>query len=224
MTHSPSLVDRLHSAGVTSVEREHLFYSEFITYDFESLLVKVDPNYRHNTVKTLYTHRHQPICVGLASSLGVGDPDRYGVQEFIIDENPQQLVKRFILGIMVMRRVIVKKTFETWRPVLTELTELIKSIQDAVSALEMGEDEYEVIDFRPVQDKERLAVDYRNYLKQIIQLKIDAIRYIREVPVLAFNAARYDVQLIRDTLVSVMTRLPEEIRAYTTKLRYQPGE
>jgi hypothetical protein len=209
---------------VKSVARDHLFYSEFITYDFESLLVPVDPNYRHNTVKTEYTHRHQPICVGLASSLGVGDPDRYGTQEYIFDENPQKLVKRFILGIMVMRRVIVNKIFETWRPVLKELTDLIKMIQDAVSALDLGEDEYEGIDFRPVDDRERLASDYRNYMKQIIQLKVDVIRYIREVPVLAFNASRYDVKLIRDTLFSVMTCLPAEIQAYTTKLKYLPGE
>jgi hypothetical protein len=214
LTTPASLVERLKMAGVPTKDRNHMYYRHFIAYDFEALLVKVEADYGHNTEKTKYTHHHQPLCVGVASSLGAS--------EFIYDEDPKKLVTRFLAMVLSMRYSIVEQVMEEWRPVFTQLTYVLRLVEDAMQALDRGEDGTEI--FRFGEDRLKLYEQFKKFAEQLTGLKREVLEYIREVPVVAFNAAKYDIHLIRDTLMEVMTRMPEDFQQYGYQMPFLPDE
>ena len=112
-----NIVERLFRVGIT-VPQEDLYYDQFITYDFESLLEPQEDE-EVGGEKTRVLSKHVPVSVGLCSSHERIDP------LFLANGDPQELVKQFLYCILLMRKRMLKDVMERYKPVFQDLVEQI---------------------------------------------------------------------------------------------------
>ena len=178
-----SVFEELSYFGIGCTDR---VYTHFITFDFESILKKVQ---NQRSTKMEWTQEHVPTSVSICSNVpGFLDP------HCIVNSDADDLVREMIEYMQGIATTAKELNKEKWGQ---QLYQLEQKIQDSMPLDE---------------DDEGDACEIAK-LKQLYgKLK----GYIRQIPVLGFNSAKYDLNLIK-TKVAKHLGLHEEEFCFTIK-------
>jgi hypothetical protein len=207
----PPLIEKLKRHDVDVADPQLLYYKDFIAFDFESCLEPVEGEAGRKGDKTLIDCIHRPISVGLKSSRDL--------DSFIYNEDPKALVKEFLKTILMLRMHIVRQLMKEWRPVFKRLNDvyistykwMLIAYRDDGNGLSPAEQQ--IVDLTEEEDaypnKYNVTTDnyweHHDFLVSLRKLKKDLLNYIREVPILGYNSAKYDMNLIKSCLFEVLT-------------------
>ena len=125
-----------------------------------------------------------------------------------------------MFDLLKVRRGIVTRLLRQWRPIFDQLSEKIHQVHNEWQAKKMV---YEVISqvyagaTPPVGSeahyelllKQKEMTMAKSLYKQLVTLKDDLNNYVRRVPVLGYNSARYDLNLIRSWLMDTLLTTKE---------------
>ena len=145
----------------TRFKKEFRPYPYFIVYDFEALCKKMNET---QTEELTITSKHIPVSVAVNDNF-TKKPS------FIVDEDPENLVKRFVEDLRERQRKIAKK---------------VNYLYPLPGGDEENDDEEE--GFVEVVD---LPKKVRNLWKT----------WVNQVPVFGFNSGRYDINMIKEYFV-----------------------
>ena len=200
---SLQIKDKLESVGVRLPE--HLaYYDQFICFDFESMFRNLEGV---RTEKTEFISQHCPVSYALCDSLGETLSRCH--------EDPKQLMVLFVMDLLTLRKKLVHNLTEDFRPVLDDLNELLAKSYCEVQHVK-EHDPFQGI------DKEQEPVEYRlaslnikwanEWYQNLVQIKKDVVKYIKMVPVLGYNSAHYDINLIKQHLITLLMEDKREDR------------
>ena len=178
-----SVFEELSYFGIGCTDR---VYTHFITFDFESILKKVQDQ---RSAKMEWTQEHVPISVSICSNVpGFMDP------HCIVNADADDLVREMIEYMQGIATTAKELNKEKWGQ---QLYQLEQKIQDSMPLDEDDEgDACEIAKLKQLYGKLR--------------------GYIRQIPVLGFNSAKYDLNLIK-TKVAKHLGLHEEEFCFTIK-------
>ena len=195
--------DKLESVGV--MLPEHLaYYDQFICFDFESMFKNLEGV---RTEKTEFISQHCPVSYALCDSLGETLSRCH--------EDPKQLMVLFVRDLLTLRKKLVQNLTDDFRPVFDDLNELLAESYREVQHVKEND---------PCQgiDKEQDPVEYRlatlnikwakEWYQNLVQIKEDETKYIKTVPVLGYNSAHYDINLIKQHLITLLMQDKREDR------------
>ena len=187
--------EKLESVGVRLPE--HLaYYDQFICYDFESMFKKLEGV---RTEKTEFISQHCPVSYALCDSLGETLSRCH--------EDPKQLMVLFVRDLLTLRKKLVHNLTEDFRPVFDDLNDLLAESYREVQHVKEND---------PCQgiDKEQEPVEHRlaslntkwanECYQNLVQIKKDVVKYIKMMPVLGYNSAHYDINLIKQHLITLL--------------------
>ena len=162
-----NIFDELKEFGILLNEEEK-FYNYFIVFDFESYLKPIS---HQNTSKTFTTTQHHPISVSICSNV-----PGYLEAHCIVDSNQEQLVQAMLQYMTLIQCSAHELIQEKWCHVFENLSGLINK-------WETRNDE-----------KSTFNTTMVNKMKYILH-KFEI--YASQIPVLGFNSAKYDINLIK---------------------------
>ena len=187
--------DKLESIGIT-LPVELTYYDKFIVYDFEALFKEINKE----TTKTTFTNQHIPVSYALC--------DHEGNTRSQVNDNPEDLITIFIRDLLTMRKKIVMEITEEYRGVFDDLDLIMQEAKLSLDDLEGEHDPCTTI------DKEQNPIDYRlaelqkkwakDWFKRLNLIKQDLVNYIKTVPVLGYNSGHYDMNLIKQYLITAL--------------------
>ena len=155
------------------------YLDHFITFDFEAI-VKKSANSLIDS-KTVITGRHVPVSVSVADSLT-------NTVKCFVNDDPQQLMNDFIAYVEKVSKLIYRANFLKFR-------ELFYAIDDSLK-------QDTVIDIYNAD-----ADDWANHYRNDIECSKDTktlIRLLSQTPLVGFNNAKYDVNLIKNYLFNAI--------------------
>ncbi|MCG7865753.1 MAG: C2H2-type zinc finger protein, partial [Candidatus Thiodiazotropha taylori] len=197
-----SIFEQLDQYGI-DVPREERTFPWFICYDFEAILQKLDDR---PTETLAWTHQHVPISVALCSNVkGHRDP------VCLVDPDPNQLVKRMISAMSDIANAVYELAEAKWGWVLEAIDEKINKDGSTEHGLFNAEDtdDDEVGD----QEDDRETKKPSHPLQKIYGCMET---YMTQVPVLGFNSAKYDLNLIKQFLAKHL-QMHEDSQAFVVK-------
>jgi len=177
-----TIFHKLADYGIVVPESQRTF-PWFIVFDFEAMLTK---SQERNSEKLQWTQKHVPISVSVCSNV----PD-YDQPRCFVDDDLNGLVESMIAYMEDVAETAATLAEEKWQWVETKLQKMINEAEDVV----LDEDET-VSDDETETDEEEKNPLKQSLLKLFGQLK----GYTSQVPVLGFNSARYDLNLIKQKL------------------------
>ena len=187
--------EKLESVGITLPE-DISYYNKFIVYDFESLFKQINKE----SAKTQYVNQHIPVSYALC--------DDAGNTKSQVSDDPKELINHFLQDLLELRKNIVLELTEEFSEVFDELNVIMKEAKLTLEDLEGEHDPCAAI------NKEKHPVDYRlaqlqktwakQWLQRLNQIKNDLVNYIKMVPVLGYNSAHYDINLIKQKLITAL--------------------
>ena len=195
--------EKLESVGVRLPE--HLaYYDQFICYDFESMFKKLEGV---RSKKTEFISQHCPVSYALCDSLGETLSRCH--------EDPKQLMVWFVRDLLTLRKKLVHNLTEDFRPVFDDLNDLLAESYREVQHVKEN-DPCEGIDKEQQPVEHRLAslnTKWANeWYQNLVQIKKDVVKYIKTVPVLGYNSAHYDINLIKQHLITLLMEDKREDR------------
>jgi hypothetical protein len=152
------------------------FFEEFIVYDLEAML---SPNYFAATEKLTWTQDHIPISVSICSNV-----EGFTKPYCIVDGDREVLVREMVEYMKKIADKIKKRNIDKFEGIFEQIDELI------------SEHQRELISEQ--NKKNSLHKSIISYLEKL-QKKLE--KYCFEVPVLGFNSARYDINLIKSSIL-----------------------
>ena len=184
-----TIFDKLAEQGIHVQER---FFKWFIVYDFEAML---EPIKESNSEKLAWTQRHVPISVSICSNV----PD-YTEPHCIVELDVEKIVAEMV----EYMTKIGDRTYELAKLHFADaFDQLDKDIANPLRALLEGgdDDDYKLDAF--LDDDEILEEKEKE--KNVYQkLKEELDTYCRQTIVLAFNSAKYDMNLIKTHLAKTL--------------------
>ena len=223
-----SLIEKLFRVGVT-VDEDLLYYKDYITFDFESLLEPQPEVEDDEGRKTTVLSKHIPVSVGLCTSHDDIDP------MYVCDGNPQSLIKQFLMCLLLLRRRMVKRLFEKYKNVFAELVDMIQ-VERMMLLYEQNDCH---IDNVPEQfreeieiqltwvDEDKTSPDFvkprEKWIENLIQIKKQLENYIRAVVCLGFNSAKYDIKIIAPYMIPLMLGESPEFLERCVPCLYSPS-
>ena len=187
--------DKLESIGI-QLPTELCYYQKFIVYDFESLFKEINKE----TEKTVYINEHIPVSYAIC--------DDEGNTLSQVKDNPIELIHCFIKDVLTLRKKIVLQLTEDYEDVFDDLEVIINEAKLCLDDLEGEHDPCAQI------NKEEHPVDYRlaqlqktwakQWYQKLNQIKQDLVNYIKVVPVLGYNSAHYDMNLVKQHLITAL--------------------
>ena len=212
--HKKDLFEELADYGIVT-ESDDKFSNYHIQYDFESILITVNEAVSE---KLTWTHKHQPISVGLCSNIpGYEEP------VCIVNENMEELLmsmKAYLGEMQQVAKILELKRLESVLDAIdvkikwfqAQEDELIGDKSDTIE-LEIGVDQYETEYFtldecEPVTESDTgdqvvtLAGKLRSHLET---LKSKLLAKCSQIPVMGINTSRYDANLIKSFLTWLLS-------------------
>ena len=187
--------EKLESVCITLPE-DISYYNKFIVYDFESLFKQINKE----SAKTQYVNQHIPVSYALC--------DDTGNTKSQVSDDPKELINHFLQDLLELRKNIVLELTEEFSEVFDDLNVIMKEAKLTLEDLEGEHDPCAAI------NKEQHPVDYRlaqlqktwakQWLQRLNQIKKDLVNYIKMVPVLGYNSAHYDINLIKQKLITAL--------------------
>ena len=170
------------------VDNDDRFYDYFAVFDFEAYLKKLSHN---DTDKTNFTQEHYPISVALASNV-----PGYEEGRCFVNADPDELVK----SMLEYLREIQLSAKEL-------LDEKLNYVREALDAMVLYWEE---------QDTEDTHLYVQIMKKKIEQISNRFDLYCAQLPVLGFNSAKYDLNLVKRYICRHLY-MHEDEHAYTIK-------
>ena len=190
-----TLWERLESYGISVPDR---YCRDFIVFDCESILQPILNN-EGETAKRRWTAEHVPVSIAMTATFMPQDPvTTYPQTECIVSRDPQQLVREFLARLMDWRKRIVEETKKKYKPVMTQLKQLMVDTISKENALfeELTQQE----DDQAVENSEPL-VWCKSLVKDLQNLESDLKKHVEQVVVLGYNSAKYDINLLKEYLI-----------------------
>lgn len=159
----------------------------YICYDFEALLQKVQDQ---PTDMLRWTHKHVPVSVSLCSNVeGQTDP------VCLVDADQDQLVTHMVSHMNGIANRVYELAEEKWGWVLEAIDEKLReSEEDELNSdAEVVERSRDEVDDETLEDE--CETKKPSHPLQKIYGRMET--YMRQVPVLGFNSAKYDLNLIK---------------------------
>ena len=170
------------------VSPEDRFYDYFAVYDFESYLkrLKVD-----HDGKTCFTQEHKPISVSVCSNV-----PNYESPKCFVDPDPNNLIKSMLEYLTEIQQKAMDLIVEKFRYVFDQLDSLVLHWEE--------------------QDVEETHL-FVKIMRQKLESLISSFEYFcSQLPVLGFNSARYDLNVIRPYICRHL-EMDQAERAFTIK-------
>ncbi|KAJ8314770.1 hypothetical protein KUTeg_006920 [Tegillarca granosa] len=176
-----SIFEKLEQFGIVVPETERIF-PWFITYDMESMLERVSES---STERLVWTQKHVPISVSICSNV-----EGYTQPQCLVDPDQEQLTDAFINSLQTIAEEVKHLARAKWGWVLRKLDEVLETMTiDETKEKDDLDDEEEA-------DKLGNKMNVNAVKTMINQMKM----YVTQVPVLGFNSARYDLNLVKQKL------------------------
>lgn len=173
--HNPlTIFEQLESYGIMTPLYKRWF-KEFIVFDMEAMLEPISVN---STEKLMWTHKHHPISVAICSNV-----EGFDVPHCIVNADLDELVPQMVQYMEQIVETVRTKKIELYENEIEELDALITSWE---------------------QNKVDSIETCKMMLTQLEALKIRFEKYFSEVPVLGFNSARYDLNLIKSKILKCL--------------------
>ena len=169
------------------VPEDQRTYPWFVCYDFEALLQKIQDC---PTESLQWTHKHIPISVSICSNV---EGHREPICIVEIDEDC--LVQQMVLSLNVIANRVLELAEEKWGWVLEAIDEKLKeenSEQEACEDTDLDDSQDDV-------DEEETPRKRRSHPLQKLYRQMET--YMSQVPIIGFNSAKYDLNLIKRCLV-----------------------
>ena len=203
---SPSIFDRLEEFG-TIVPFEERLYPWFIVYDFEAILSPVTEE--HPTPRLKWLRKHEPISVSVASNVA-----GYEEAKCFVNSDPKGLVEDMMTYMATIADSACVSADDKWSSALEDLeqqitvykTKLGESIDDAdydVNVYNEGQKELEGLSD---DEKRSLISRWESTRDKLTSLLGSLYHYCRQIPVLGFNSAKYDLNLVKSHLIPWLRR------------------
>ena len=182
-----TIFDRLKDFNIV-VDMEQQQYPWFIVYDFEALLSPVNEK-DQPTPKLKWLRRHEPISVSIASNV-----DGYETAKCFVNPDPKLLIEEMMEYMASIADTARMHAESKWSSAISGLKALIENYEDKLECTEQWEGITE-------EEKQHLKTVWENSLKKLRSLLGSLYHYCRQVPVLGFNSARYDLNLAKSHLI-----------------------
>ena len=176
----------------------------FICYDFEAILQKVDD---HPSQFLQWTQEHKPISVSICSNVH-GHTEPF----CIVEPDQDNLVEKMVTALQEIAMNVYELSENTWGWVLKKINDKLeeekrKETQSGDEAVHFDDDEDENDDDNDVKNGK---IHKFNHPLQKLYGEMEA--YMRQVPVLGFNSAKYDLNLVKQCLAKHLNMHNNELR------------
>ena len=190
-----TIFNELSAIGIKIPDSEQ-FYPFFIVFDFEAMLEKIKIQ---TSEKLVWTQKHHPISVSICSNV-----ESFTQPKCFVNPDMTALVTDMLDYMITIADAASTHARAKWRYVFEQLDALrqqYKSSNDDDSDCMMENDD-----------------DPHRFVRQSIQNVCKKFeRYCDQVPVLSFNGAKYDLNLIKGCLAKCLNLHEEESEGFVVK-------
>ena len=207
---SPSIFERLEEFNIV-VPLEKRLYHHFIVYDFEAVLSHIKDD--QTTKKLKWLRRHDPISVSVASNV-----DGFESAKCFVNSDPKKLIQEMMGYMGSIADAALDAALSKWSYARAKLEGMIEAYEkklgkdprrkrDAVSYVPppKQQQDNETVDseWRGINEegKKSVLAEWGNTLEKLYRLEDSLYHYCRQIPVLGFNSARYDLNLAKSHLI-----------------------
>ncbi|MEW8119475.1 MAG: hypothetical protein AB2792_20110, partial [Candidatus Thiodiazotropha sp.] len=181
-----NIFERLDQYEIHVPENERTF-PWYICYDYEALLQKI---HDQPTDMLQWTHKHVPVSVSICSNVkGHTEP------VCLVESQQDQLVEKMVSQMSVIANRVYELAEEKWGWVLEAIGEKILESEEEALDLEVDPQHYsqdKVTDGALEDDGETKKTSH-----PLHRIYGHMVTYMSQVPVLGFNSAKYDLNLIK---------------------------
>ena len=205
---TPTIFDRLKDFDIV-VDIEQQQYPWFTVYDFEALLSPVNEK-DQPTAQLRWMRRHEPISVSVASNV-----DGYETAKCFVNPDSKLLIKEMMKYMASIADRVRINAESKWSSAISDVEDLIEKYE-AMLEKESNRKKRKTKTKNPKtsrkeqlgewegiteQEKQLLKEEWEHTLKKLYSLLGSLYHYCRQVPVLGFNSARYDLNLVKSHLI-----------------------
>ena len=184
----PTLFERLQHYYI-EVNEEDRYYEHFIVFDCESILAKTDDTDTEQRGRT-WAAEHIPVSISMSASfLPLNPKTGFPSTKCVVRNSPEELVKEFLCLLMKWREPLLMHLKEKYQYVFDILNEKLRESEEILEECNESEKKWE-----------------KKWQKGLVELQKDLEKYIQRVPVLGFNSAKYDLNLLRQQLITTYLR------------------
>ena len=162
--------------------QENKFFDFYITYDFETILSKIEDK---RTETLSFTNKHLPVSFSLFSNIPGYDKEPI----FVCHDNVKELIDIFVKTLVDMSAKAYEINIKKYEKVLDYLN---KKIDMAIHE----------------KDKNKAEQKYFKFM-----------RWLKEVPVVGFNSAKYDANIMKMYLSGALTKYDKPDKEEVTPLK-----
>ena len=186
-----TVFELLADEGIT-VDEEKKFYPYRITYDFESYFSKED--LPQASEKLTWEAKHIPLSVSICSNV----PGYKQPQCFVIEGDPQELVSKMVDYKHQIQTTAESYLHEEHNDYYNALLELLQQKQQ----LKANKEDTEMIDetTEKLEKKEK-----KSHPLAVLKFKYE--QWMMQMPVIGFNSAKYDINMVKPHLVKVLMKM-----------------
>ena len=202
--------------------RKLLYFKDFITFDFESLLKPCPLVDDGEGRKTKVLDKHLLVSVGLCASQDDIDP------MYLAHEDPHILTRQFLICLLLLRRRMVRRLFGQYKEVFDQLVEkiichrLILMYETLGCNMELvPEEDREEVE-TVVDNLGRYKVSVEVWIDNLVKVKTQLEQYIRSMVCLGFNSAKYDMKIIAPYMIPLMLGECREFMEQCHRCLYSP--
>ena len=193
-----TLFDKLDSFDVQNTDDQKLF-TNLAVFDFESICISEEEF--KNTETTTWIGKHVPISVWISSN-------RIAKPIFLCNSNPRNLVESFIDVVEILatqnKAHMKLKLWEVETAIRSKLTRTLESPNER-RCRNQRVFEFEDHCFEDDNEEKDASTQFSQMQKnQLIELQEHLERYCNVLPVFGFNSAKYDINLIKSYLLTIL--------------------
>ena len=204
---TPSIFDRLEEFDIVVPKKERL-YPWFIVYDFEAILSHVTE--QQSTPRLKWLRKHEPISVSVASNV-VGSEEA----KCFVNADQECLIEEMMTYMGSIADSACNSAESKWSSAIEELEDLVEKYETRLGKESKrknknkarstpdkeesnGEKELEGLS---EDEKRSLIARWESTLDKVTRLLGSFHHYCRQIPVLGFNSAKYDLNLVKPYLI-----------------------
>ena len=210
---SPSIFDRLEEFDIVVPEVNRL-YPWFIVYDFEAILAPITEEQPTPCLKWLRKHEH--ISVSVASNVPGSEEAKC-----FVNADPKALIESMMTYMGSITDSACDSAESQWASAIEDLEDLIEKYELKLGkepkrkkrrkeSSKIGHDKLKVKDdeLKGLTDEERnsLISQWESTCEKLTRLLGSIYHYCRQIPVLGFNSAKYDLNLVKSQLIPWLWR------------------
>ena len=193
-----NIFERLDQYDIHVTEKDRVF-PWYICYDFEALLERLQDQ---QTDMLQWTHRHVPISVSLCSNVeGHSEPI------CIVEASQDRLVESMVACMNEIATRVYELAEDKWGWVL-------EAINEAIKKEDTDQNSFEDIDLERFEQEEQNSSEDelddcdpegpKKKSHPLVKIYGEMETYMSQVPVIGFNSAKYDLNLIKGSIAKYL--------------------